>query len=565
MSEITPNDLPPINELDEFTAKIPELQIDTDVLAGTGGPANFQAQALANRTKYLKRILDAVSLELTGISQAVTTAQQTADTAKQGADASMKKAANGSDIVNPAAFRENIGLSNAMFKGELGWGGKAINVGSGVNLFDYFTRERAAGLYWVNQTVINRPPNFADCVLLWNPIEHADFYGCLMAIGFTTGGAKTASVSVQNGVWENAWTTDWNSKNLNPLTTDTTQVIRALKVFYRNGSSIILQPEQLGAASYLEGQDNDGTTRWALGYLSANQNSLRLRNYKANAEVGIYADGTIGIDSPKVVFTQGKGFVRNAQALEYATGAEFGEYLKSEQSAGSAPVNSVWRAFLSVRHRGGNGNLEPGFDSTQWGWALVDNNMTQGDFNEFVLEKTINGTFLASVRLWHTGNTTVDGNGYLRTASPIVKLFADGSSELNAESEGVVTERIGTGRYRISGCLGLNSDLAWGGVEGGIVGPRCRNGLERLWIDYDVEQDGSIVIRTYHRTHPNAMLFARNELDGYAEGDPIDVPTDTFLSIRVQMPEREEIPYVPVVASKVRHSNVYCNSVSPAK
>ncbi|MCA5919238.1 hypothetical protein LES60_06880 [Pectobacterium brasiliense] len=556
MSEITPNDLPPINELDEFTSHIPELQIDTDVLAGTDGPANFQAQALANRTKYLKRILDAVSLELNGINQAVATAQQVADTAKQGADASMKKSANGADIVNPAAFRENIGLSNAMFKGEFGWGGKAINVGSGVNLFDYFTRERAAGLYWVNQTGINRPPNFADCVLIWNPIEHADFYGCLIAIGFTTGGAKTASVSVQNGVWENAWTTDWNSKNLNPMTTDTIQAINTLKVFIRNYASFMVQSGSVGAASWIEGQDNDGSTRWILGFPNDNDNTLTLRNYKG---------GVLALDAQRIIFPASKGFVRNAQALEYATGAEFGEYLKSEQSAGSAPVNSVWRAFLSVRHRGGNGNLEPGFDSTQWGWALVDNNMTQGNFNEFVLEKTINGTFLTSVRLWHTGNTTVDGNGYLRTASPIVKLFADGSSELNAESEGVVTERIGTGRYRISGCLGLNSDLAWGGVEGGIVGPRCRNGLERLWIDYDVEQDGSIVIRTYHRTHPNAMLFARNELDGYAEGDPIDVPTDTFLSIRVQMPEREEIPYVPVVASKVRHSNVYCNSVSPAK
>ncbi|MER0046498.1 hypothetical protein ABRP56_08900 [Pectobacterium odoriferum] len=124
MSEITPNDLPPINELDEFTARIPELQTDTDVLAGTDGPANFQAQALANRTKYLKRILDAVSLELIEINQSVSSAQQSADTAKQGADASMKKSANGADIVNPAAFRTSIGLSNAMLRGEFGWGGQ---------------------------------------------------------------------------------------------------------------------------------------------------------------------------------------------------------------------------------------------------------------------------------------------------------------------------------------------------------------------------------------------------------------------------------------------------------
>lgn len=148
---------------------------------------------------------------------------------------------------------------------------------------------------------------------------------------------------------------------------------------------------------------------------------------------------------------------------------------------------------------------------------------------------------------WTSGNTTVDANGFLKVASPVVRLFGAGTAEINTESEGITTERIELGVYRISGCLGLNSDLAWGGVEGGIVGPRCRNGLERLWIDYDVESDGSIVIRTYHRTHPNAMMFARNELKGYVEGEPIDIPTDTFLSIRVQMPEREETPYEPII------------------
>ncbi|WP_457852635.1 phage tail fiber protein [Pectobacterium brasiliense] len=126
----------------------------------------------------------------------------------------------------------------------------------------------------------------------------------------------------------------------------------------------------------------------------------------------------------------------------------------------------------------------------------------------------------------------------------------------------MVTERISTGQYRVSGCLGLNADLAWGGLEGGITDPRGRNGLERLWIDYDIESDGAIVIRTYHRTHPNAMSFARNDLKGYEEGQPIDIPADTFLSIRVQMPERGEVR--PVATHTVSHSNVYCNSVSPA-
>ncbi|WP_446500403.1 phage tail fiber protein [Proteus mirabilis] len=44
--------------------------------------------------------------------------------------------------------------------------------------------------------------------------------------------------------------------------------------------------------------------------------------------------------------------------------------------------------------------------------------------------------------------------------------------------------------------------------------------------------------KTYHGIHPNAPKFARNDIDGYKEGDPIDIPDDHFISVRVQMPEQ---------------------------
>ncbi|MGX8940790.1 phage tail fiber protein [Symbiopectobacterium sp. Eva_TO] len=81
-------------------------------------------------------------------------------------------------------------------------------------------------------------------------------------------------------------------------------------------------------------------------------------------------------------------------------------------------------------------------------------------------------------------NAVSDANGFWKTASPVVKLFADGTSELTSEAEGITTERLSEGVYRISGCLGLNADRAWGGYEGGIDVPMCRNKLPRLWVDY---------------------------------------------------------------------------------
>ncbi|EOJ7562910.1 hypothetical protein ACKAXJ_003652 [Escherichia coli] len=134
-------------------------------------------------------------------------------------------------------------------------------------------------------------------------------------------------------------------------------------------------------------------------------------------------------------------------------------------------------------------------------------------------------------------NTTVDSNGFIKIASPIVKIKGDGTAEFNDESEGCSVTRVSKGVYVISGCLGLNSDASWGGINGGFEIPVDVNKQPLVWLDYAVLNDGSIEVRTYHRTHTNAPAFARNEIEGVAEGDPVDIPYGTFISVRVNMPE----------------------------
>ncbi len=133
-------------------------------------------------------------------------------------------------------------------------------------------------------------------------------------------------------------------------------------------------------------------------------------------------------------------------------------------------------------------------------------------------------------------NTTVDSNGFIKVASPIVKIFRDGSYETNEESEGVAVTHINTGEYLIAGCTGLNADAAWGGIDGGFEIPVDRNKLARIWLDYEVNADGSVLVKTYHRTHPEAPEFARNEINGLTNGEPVDIPADSFVSVRVEMP-----------------------------
>lgn len=148
---------------------------------------------------------------------------------------------------------------------------------------------------------------------------------------------------------------------------------------------------------------------------------------------------------------------------------------------------------------------------------------------------------------YSTANATRASDGTLKAASPVVKIFKDGSYETNDESDGVSVKRLDVGRYLIEGCESLNSDAAWGGWDGGFDIPTDRNKQPLIWLDYEVNQDGSILVKIYHRTHPGSPEFARNLIgrkndagefiETIASGEPVDIPSDQFVSVRVEMPK----------------------------
>ncbi|WP_393947190.1 pyocin knob domain-containing protein [Kluyvera intermedia] len=192
-----------------------------------------------------------------------------------------------------------------------------------------------------------------------------------------------------------------------------------------------------------------------------------------------------------------------------------------------------------------------------WG-ALVTNKITIGSSPQCVqtyysdnttdmsFRVNYSGTWKAWVAVLTNKNTTVDSNGFIKRASPIVQVYGDGASQTNAESDGATVTREDIGVYRIRGVLGMNSDRSWGGNGGGVEVPKDINGQPRVWVDYDIDSDGSIILRTYHRTHPDAPAFARNligtkdDAGNFTEtvlnGEPVDIPDDVFISVRVEMP-----------------------------
>ena len=140
--------------------------------------------------------------------------------------------------------------------------------------------------------------------------------------------------------------------------------------------------------------------------------------------------------------------------------------------------------------------------------------------------------------IWSNTNTTIDSNGFIKRASPIISIHQDGTFNTNDESDGAIVTRVAQDEYLIEVVLGFNADAGWGGVDGGIEISLDVNKQPLIWVNSKVNKDGSILVKTYHRTYPNAPKFARNEIDGYSDCDPIDIPDDHFISIRVQMPEQ---------------------------
>ncbi|KMW74876.1 phage tail protein [Photorhabdus luminescens subsp. luminescens] len=158
----------------------------------------------------------------------------------------------------------------------------------------------------------------------------------------------------------------------------------------------------------------------------------------------------------------------------------------------------------------------------------------------------INLDYKITRKFWDDHNASPDANGFLKTASPVIEIYPDGTFSTNEESEGAEVIKEGTGVYRILNILGYNADGAWG-VHGGISVPCDNNNLELIFVDDQVQPDGSIVIKTFHRQHAHLPERFQNwrlkSIDDngnkifYQDGESCDIPDSCRLDIRVQMPE----------------------------
>jgi hypothetical protein len=125
--------------------------------------------------------------------------------------------------------------------------------------------------------------------------------------------------------------------------------------------------------------------------------------------------------------------------------------------------------------------------------------------------------------IWHSGNATVDSNGFLVESSPILRLFAD-RIEDNGQVESAGFIRKGVGDYSIADTLGF-AQQGWY-----IKTPQDANGNIKVYVEYEYT-DGVINVQTFEPVYEQGRV---------TKGAPLDIPEGRWIDLRLHSEESVE-------------------------
>jgi len=159
--------------------------------------------------------------------------------------------------------------------------------------------------------------------------------------------------------------------------------------------------------------------------------------------------------------------------------------------------------------------------------------------------RSMAGIYQPWSEFYTTSNTTKASDGSLKAASPVARIVTSrevcqrtdiaedgfawcGSGTANAEAEGVNISRLDVGVYVLTGSAGLASE-GWQ-----LLPPMDPGGMGELGV-VESEQTGSggLTIRLYKRKY---ILSDEGEIIK-TKGEPMDVPVNSWIDVRLDMPE----------------------------
>ena len=133
-----------------------------------------------------------------------------------------------------------------------------------------------------------------------------------------------------------------------------------------------------------------------------------------------------------------------------------------------------------------------------------------------------------------SNNTSVDSNGFIKAASPIIRLLAD-KIEMNDEAElqPITFEKLGVGDYIVKGSLGFAQE-GWY-----IEMPKDANGNVLVAAVYEQLANNDISVKTY------AKMFDEETGDIVANtAKPRDIPSTRWIDLRLQeLPQDDTQPF----------------------
>ena len=239
---------------------------------------------------------------------------------------------------------------------------------------------------------------------------------------------------------------------------------------------------------------------------------------------GIYRDASSGVDcfvlgsqiragysskldttTPQIIRDTNPMGAANVHSL-FGTFATYQAQWNEATPANNYPENGTSTNFIS-------------FGNTIIASALYNN--IAG--NVYFKNKDINGNATPWARFLHSANTTVDGNGFIKAASPIVQLYSD-KIELNneAQQQEITFEKLGVGDYLIKGSTGFAQD-GWY-----IETPKDANGNVLFSVIYTTLENGDISVKTYKKKFDLETVSIVADL-----ANPVDISDGRWIDIRL--------------------------------
>ncbi|MEP7472955.1 hypothetical protein ABKQ73_02185 [Acinetobacter baumannii] len=181
---------------------------------------------------------------------------------------------------------------------------------------------------------------------------------------------------------------------------------------------------------------------------------------------------------------------------------------------------------------------------TDYSWQL---GVPMGDTNLYSLRGRVKskGVWSNEAIIRNSHNTTIDSNGFIKAASPVVKLFAD-KIELNEEAaeQPLSFEKLDVGHYLVKGSSGFAKEGWW------IEIPTDTHGNKICAVEYQTLENGDLEIKTFKKKLNDegdivANLDAPIDIPNNANGEPrwIDIRLNSIKKTIVRkIPRTEKQP-----------------------